>query len=271
MKNYVRVSVCKSNVSKEKNTYYARVCNEGKINKDELLKMVQAKIPYIDSITIEAVAKAIAEVTVDCVEKGFSVDFLGLGTFNLSGKGSVKVSEPLTKNLDGIFKKKEDEMQEEDMEVFNKEITEITKGSVKFKMQFSPSKKVREHIKETVEASIVSVKKEKPVIRKVEKIYSSSLDNAPSVIKIEGDNLKLLGDGIELYIKADNEIFQIPKEAVLRNEPKTLMFLVNAPLRSGKEYTLGISTQYAKMGSRQTSIIRRGIKRFNLAKEEGAS
>ena len=138
-------------------------------------------------------------------------------------------------------------------------------------MQFSPSKKVREHIKETVEASIVSVKKEKPVIRKVEKIYSSSLDNAPSVIKIEGDNLKLLGDGMELYIKADNEIFQISKEAVLRNEPKTLMFLVNAPLRSGKEYSLGISTQYAKMGSRQTSMIRRGIKRFNLAKEEGAS
>ena len=163
-------------------------------------------------------------------------------------------------------KKKDDEMQEEDMEVFNKEITEITKGSVKFKMQFSPSKKVREHIKEKVAPSIVNVKKEKPVIRKVEKIYSSSLDNAPSVIKIEGDNLKLLGDGMELYIKADNEIFQISKEAVLRNEPKTLMFLVNASLRSGKEYTLGISTQYAKMGSRQTSLIRRSVRQFSLYK-----
>ena len=69
------------------------------------------------------------------------------------------------------------------------------------------------------------------------------------------------------YVKRKkNGLIKISKEAVLQNEPKTLMVLVNAPLKDGEKYTLGIATKYAKMGNRQTSVIRRCVKEFSFAR-----
>ena len=42
-KKYLRLSVCKSNVKKE-GVYYARVCKNGKIKKEDLIKKAQEKV-----------------------------------------------------------------------------------------------------------------------------------------------------------------------------------------------------------------------------------
>ena len=80
----------------------------------------------------------------------------------------------------------------------------------------------------------------KPKIESIEKVCSGG--GVSGIIKVKGDDLKLVGDGMELYIKAKDKVVQIPKEAVLQNEPKTLMFLVNEPLKAGQVYSIGIST-----------------------------
>ena len=271
-KKYVSLSVCKSNVKKE-GVYYARVRKNGKINKEDLIKKAQEKAPYFDAHTLEVAFEVLGEVALEYVEEGFDVDLFGLGTVGLKAKGSLKVSEPLMKNIDGAFNERDEkagkiETTESDTIEGNYEIdlTSIAKKDVEFSLQFSPSRQVKKHIAKYVEPAFITAKMQKPKIESVEKVCSSGEEGSPSVIKIKGDDLKLVGEEMELYIKTGNKIIQVPKEAVLQNEPKTLMILVNAPLKDGEKYSLGISTQYAKMGNRQTSVIRRCVKEFSFAR-----
>ena len=271
-KKYVSLSVCKSNVKKE-GVYYARVRKNGKIKKEDLIKKAQEKAPYFDAHTLEVAFEVLGEVALEYVEEGFDVDLFGLGTVGLKAKGSLKVSEPLMKNIDGAFNERDEkagkiETTESDTIEGNYEIdlTSIAKKDVEFSLQFSPSRQVKKHIAKYVEPAFITAKMQKPKIESVEKVCSSGEEGSPSVIKIKGDDLKLVGEGMELYIKTGNKIIQVPKEAVLQNEPKTLMILVNVPLKAGEKYSLGISTQYAKMGNRQTSVIRRCVKEFSFAR-----
>ena len=271
-KKYVSLSVCKSNVKKE-GVYYARVRKNGKINKEDLIKKAQEKAPYFDAHTLEVAFEVLGEVALEYVEEGFDVDLFGLGTVGLKAKGSLKVSEPLMKNIDGAFNERDEkagkiETTESDTIEGNYEIdlTSIAKKDVEFSLQFSPSRQVKKHIAEHVEPAFITAKMQKPKIESVEKVCSSGEEGSPSVIKIKGDDLKLVGEGMELYIKTGNKIIQVPKEAVLQNEPKTLMILVNVPLKDGEKYSLGIATKYAKMGNRQTSVIRRCVKEFSFAR-----
>ena len=48
-----------------------------------------------------------------------------------------------------------------------------------------------------------------------------------------------------------------------------LMVILNSPLKAGEAYSIHLSTQYAKMGARQTSIIRRCVKEFSFEKIDG--
>ncbi|MGP1440977.1 MAG: DUF4469 domain-containing protein, partial [Treponema sp.] len=245
----------------------------------------------------EAVLKTLSLTTVECVEKGFSVDFLGLGTLKLEGRGSLKVDEDRQRALDGEFKRRdenlssaflekdlenapiaeieddvEDDIKEERGEVINgklegsyeKELLEIAKKSVEFRLQFTPSKELRKHIKNHVEASSVTLKVRQPVIKSVEKVYGGGSEKTPSIIKIKGEDLKLVGKKIGLYIKTKTSLFPIPKEAILENKPKTLMFITSAPLKDDEKYTVLLSTQYAMMGNRQTSIVRKCVKDFKF-------
>ena len=271
-KKYVSLSFCKRNVKKE-GVYYARVRKNGKINKEDLIKKAQEKAPYFDAHTLEVAFEVLGEVALEYVEEGFDVDLFGLGTVGLKAKGSLKVSEPLMKNIDGAFNERDEkagkiETTESDTIEGNYEIdlTSIAKKDVEFSLQFSPSRQVKKHIKNYVKPARIMTKIQKPKIESVEKVCSSGEEGSPSVIKIKGDDLKLVGEGMELYIKTGNKIIQVPKEAVLQNEPKTLMILVNVPLKDGEKYSLGISTQYAKMGNRQTSVIRRCVKEFSFAR-----
>lgn len=147
---------------------------------------------------------------------------------------------------------------------YEKELSEISKKSVEFAIQFSPSRQVKKHIKEHVEPSFITAKMQKPKIESIEKVCVGTSKNAPSVIKIKGDGLKVVGKGASLCIKTRDGLIKISKEAVLQNEPKTLMVLVNKPLKDGEKYTLKISTRYAKMGNRQTSLVRRCVKDFSF-------
>ena len=271
-KKYVSLSVCKSNVKKE-GVYYARVRKNGKIKKEDLIKKAQEKAPYFDAHTLEVAFEVLGEVALEYVEEGFDVDLFGLGTVGLKAKGSLKVSEPLMKNIDGAFNERDEkagkiETTESDTIEGNYEIdlTSIAKKSVEFAVQFSPSRQVKKHIAKYVEPAFITAKMQKPKIESVEKVCSGAGLKTASVIKIKGDDLKLVGEGMELYIKTGNKIIQVPKEAVLQNEPKTLMILVNVPLKDGEKYSLGISTQYARMGNRQTSVIRRCVKEFSFAR-----
>ena len=265
-KKQLRISVCKSNI-KEKGMYYARVCKNGKISEKDLIMQVKQKFPALDVHNLEIALEVLSEVLVEKLEEGYDVELFGLGTVGLKGKGSIKVSEPLKRNLEGVFNKRDErsETTDEDIEgSYEKELSTITKKSVEFSVQFSPSRQVKKHIKEHVEPFYATIKMRKPKIESIEKVCSGG--GVSGIIKVKGDDLKLVGDGMELYIKAKDKVVQIPKEAVLQNEPKTLMFLVNEPLKAGQVYSIGISTQYAKMGNRQTSVVRRCVKDFSFAK-----
>ena len=293
-KKYVKVSVCKSNIKKE-GSYYGRVCKNGKINEKDLINIVKQKAPCVDVHNLELALGVLSEAIVECVESGFDVDLFGLGTVGLKGKGSIKVSKPMARYLDGVFDARDkrasglsatedmvaniEEMPEDEKAIasdnaesdtiegsYEKELTQIAKKSVEFAVQFSPSRQVKKHIAKYVEPAFITAKMQKPKIESVEKVCSGAGGKTASVIKIKGDGLKLVGEGMELYIKTGNKIIQVPKEAVLQNEPKTLMILVNVPLKDGEKYTLGIATKYAKMGNRQTSVIRRCVKEFKFEK-----
>ena len=297
-KKYVKVSVCKSNIKKE-GTYYGRVRKNGKISEKDLINIVKQKAPCVDVHNLELALGVLSEAIVECVESGFDVDLFGLGTVGLKGKGSIKVNKPMGKYLDGVFDARDkragnatttedmvaniEEMPEDEKAIasdnaesdttesdtegsYEKELTQIAKKSVEFAVQFSPSRQVKKHIAKYVEPAFITAKMQKPKIESVEKVCSGAGGKTANVIKIKGDGLKIVGEGATLYIKTGDGLIKISKEAVLQNEPKTLMVLVNAPLKDGEKYTLGIATKYAKMGCRQTSVIRRCIKEFKFEK-----
>lgn len=285
-KNYLRLSVCKSNIKNEA-TYYARVCKNKKIGEQDLIKMVSKRHPYLEDAVITAVVEALGKAILECIEEGADVDLFGLGTVGLKGKGSIKMDEAMAKKLEAEFNQKDerawqagliatkeeaekvgkDAITEEGIEgSYEKELCEIAKESVEFAIQFSPSRQVKKHIKEHVEPSCIVMKLRRPKIRSVEKVYSGEGKEAMSIIKIKGEDLKLVGDKASLYIKTKNEVFQISKEAIIHNEPKTLMFITNLPLQRWKG-SIYLSTQYARMGCRQTQIIRRCEKEFCFERE----
>ena len=293
-KKYVKVSVCKSNIKKE-GTYYGRVRKNGKISEKDLINIVKQKAPCVDVHNLELALGVLSEAIVECVESGFDVDLFGLGTVGLKGKGSIKVNKPMGKYLDGVFDARDkragnatttedmvaniEEMTEDEKAIasdnaesdttegsYEKELTQIAKKSVEFSLQFSPSRQVKKHIAKYVEPAFITAKMQKPKIESVEKVCSGAGGKTANVIKIKGDGLKIVGEGATLYIKTGNGLIKISKDAVLQNEPKTLMVLVNAPLKDGEKYSLGIATKYAKMGCRQTSVIRRCVKEFSLAR-----
>ena len=293
-KKYVKVSVCKSNIKKE-GSYYGRVSKNGKISEKDLINIVKQKTPCVDVHNLELALGVLSEAIVECVESGYDVDLFGLGTVGLKGKGSIKVNKAMARYLDGVFDARDkrasglsatgdmvaniEEMTEDEKAIasdnaendttegsYERELTQIAKKSVEFAVQFSPSRQVKKHIAKYVEPAFITAKMQKPKIESVEKVCSGAGGKTANVIKIKGDGLKLVGEGATLYIKTGDGLIKISKDAVLQNEPKTLMVLVNEPLKDGEKYTLGIATKYAKMGNRQTSVIRRCIKEFKFEK-----
>ena len=278
-KNYVKLSVCKSNIKKEA-TYYARVCKKGKVSKEGLIKKVKEKAPYIDIHSFEVGLEILVESILECVEEGLDVDLLGLGTVGLKSKGSLCVNKNMEKVLENEINKSIERAEKSDSNIvakdglegsYEKELAQIAKKKVEFTVQFSPSRVVKKHIKEHVEPSLITAKVRHPKIKSIEKVYAGERNGEGerdlSIIKIKGEDLKVVGESSTLYIKTQDKILEIPKEAIILNEPKTLMFITDLPLKDNEKYSIHLSTQYAKMGNRETSLIRRCVKEFSFESE----
>ena len=268
-KKYVKVSVKQSNLKSKKNgsTYYANVCKKGKMSEEDLINMVKQKAPFIDGHSFETGLKVLVESILECIEEGYNVDLFGLGTVGLKGKGAIKVDKAMEKSLKAEFEKSDDvddiieesEVKNNFEGSYEKELNQIAKKSVEFSVQFTPSKEVKKHIAEYVEPSFITAKVRKPKIESVEKVYSGIGKDATSIIKIKGEDLKVVGDGASLVIKTEKASYKISKEDIIHNEPKMLMIVTKLKLKEGEAYRVHLNTQYAKMGNRQTSIIRRCV------------
>ena len=282
-KNYVKVAVNQSNLKSKKNgnTYYANVCKKGKMSEEDLIKMVRQKAPFIDGHSFETGLKVLVATILECVEEGYNVELFGLGTVGLKGKGAIKVDKAMEKSLKAEFEKSKDVEKSNSKDVaenekaetttefegsYEKELNQIAKRDVEFTVQFTPSKEVKKHIAEYVEPSFITAKVRKPKIKSVEKVYSGKGKDATSIIKIKGEDLKVVGDGASLVIKTEKASYKISKEDIIHNEPKTLIIVTKLRLKDDEKYSIHLNTQYAKMGARQTSIIRWCIKEFSFEK-----
>ena len=274
-KKYVKVSVKQSNLKGKKDgTYYSCVCKKGKMSEKDLIKIVEQKAPFIDGHSFETGLKVLVATILECVEEGYNIELFGLGTVGLKGKGAIKVDEAMEKSLKAEFEKSKDveesnskdEAENKKAETttefegsYEKELNQIAKKNVEFTIQFTPSRQVKKHIAEYVEPSFITAKVRKPKIESVEKVYSGEGKDATSIIKIKGEDLKVVGEGASLVIRTEKSSYKISKADIIHNEPKMLMVMLHVPLKEGEAYTIHLNTQYAKMGARQTSIIRRCV------------
>ena len=288
----VDVSIEKSNIKSKENTYYARVCKKGRVNTEKLLSILKEKATYIDINMMKVALEKLEEIIFDLVSEGQTVDFLNLGSFSLSCEGKVEIKEGMSHYVDESFSPESDSFRtnnddgKTDANVSNalakrEEYIEKKNGDFnvskavlrqpKFKIKFAPSVICKKRF-EDVKMAIAIKKRRAPLIKTLVCVTPESLSSTISMIKIKGENLKVLGDKKEvgIYIKEENErSFKVEKDAIIQNEPKTLTLLLNNKLKKGATYNISLITQYAKMGSTSTTKILKGTSfNFTMDREE---
>ena len=288
----VDVSIEKSNIKSKENTYYARVCKKGRVNTEKLLSILKAKATYIDINMMKVALEKLEEIIFDLVSEGQTVDFLNLGSFSLSCEGKVEIKEGMSHYVDESFSPESDSFRtnnddgKTDANVSNalakrEEYIEKKNGDFnvskavlrqpKFKIKFAPSIICKKRF-EDVKMAIAIKKRRAPLIKTLVCVTPESLSSTISMIKIEGENLKVLGDKKEvgIYIREENgRSFKVEKDAIIQNEPKTLTLLLNNKLKKGATYNISLITQYAKMGSTSTTKILKGTSfNFTMDREE---
>ena len=288
----VDVSIEKSNIKSKENTYYARVCKKGRVNTEKLLSILKEKATYIDINMMKVALEKLEEIIFDLVSEGQTVDFLNLGSFSLSCEGKVEIKEGMSHYVDESFSPESDSFRtnnddgKTDANVSNalakrEEYIEKKNGDFnvskavlrqpKFKIKFAPSVICKKRF-EDVKMAIAIKKRRAPLIKTLVCVTPESLSSTISMIKIEGENLKVLGDKKEvgIYIREENgRSFKVEKDAIIQNEPKTLTLLLNNKLKKGATYNISLITQYAKMGSTSTTKILKGTSfNFTMDREE---
>ena len=288
----VDVSIEKSNIKSKENTYYARVCKKGRVNTEKLLSILKEKATYIDINMMKVALEKLEEIIFDLVSEGQTVDFLNLGSFSLSCEGKVEIKEGMSHYVDESFSPESDSFRtnnddgKTDANVSNalakrEEYIEKKNGDFnvskavlrqpKFKIKFAPSVICKKRF-EDVKMAIAIKKRRAPLIKTLVCVTPESLSSTISMIKIEGENLKVLGDKKEvgIYIREENgKSFKVEKDAIIQNEPKTLTLLLNNKLTKGATYNISLITQYAKMGSTSTTKILKGTSfNFTMDREE---
>ena len=268
------VSICKSNIKKEDNLYYARVCNKGHVNLDSLLSILQEKSFQVDPDLMKANTIKLIEIIVDLVSEGNSVELPGLGTFSLKSVGKIELKKGMQRYVDGGVplnrycndselgvvnsESNKDEYIENKNTDFD--ISDVIKTRPKFQVKFTPSQYCKKKC-EDVKMAFAFKKKCSPVIRQIEDITPKQLASVASMIKVSGENLKVLGEKGEvgIYIKEENgDAIKIEKENIIHNTPKKLIILYDRSLKDTEHLNLSIITQYVKMGSKCTTSILRG-------------
>ena len=251
--SFVNVSICKGNIKSKKNTYYARVCKTGRVGIEELLSILKSKAPYIDINMMRAGMEKMQEIIVELVASGKDVDIFNLGTFSLASEGAIEVNSSMQSYLD------DGEIEEENADF---DISEAVLTQPKFSLKFSPSTSCKKAY-QNVKMALALKKRRAPFIKKIENAIPEGGESSVSILKVKGENLKIVGDRKEtgVYIKKENgEEIKIGKENIIANTPKMLVILLNTKLKKDMSYTLSILTQYIGAGSSCTASILRSEK-----------
>ncbi len=236
-KRFVNVSVCQSNIKAKKGTYYGRVCKTGHIETKQLLQIVKERSPYIDIPMVESALEKIADVVLDMVGQGYSVEFSNLGTFSLSTQGKIEMGgedisseskdTPLCTQDSSYMPKtyishakntslhdrvlSYFEMRQAGQEVNpaeteemsgNYDVSDRVKSEVQFAFKFSPSKALKASMK-NIKMNLAIKKRTAPLIEKVEDALPERKGSPLQVIKLTGNNLKIAGDNekVGVYIE----------------------------------------------------------------------
>ena len=304
-KAFVNVSICKSNIKSKKNTYYARVCKTGRVQTEELLSRLKSEAPYIDINMMRAGMEKMVDIIFNFVANGKSVDFFNLGSFSLASEGKIEVESSMHRYLndeesesdvflaahnadvetmqDGTnrvatFSDESDtnsalkaeksfiEKENADFDISEAILTQ-PKFSLKFEVSIACKKACA-----NVKMALALKKRRSPVIEKIERVFSAPSKSPISILKVKGDNLKIVGENekIGVYIKEENgERIKIDSENIIQNTPKMLLILLNSRLKKDASYTLSLFTQYASMGSTSTTSLLRMVSSTFIWNEEG--
>ena len=246
-KSFVNVSICKSNLASSKKTYYANVCNTGRVSTEELLSLLREEMSYMDVDMVELAFRKLSKLIINLSIQGKSVEFFSLGTFSLVAKGGIK----LERNGEKVVNRENYGVNER-CEAKNIDISECVINEPSFSLKFEASKKTREELSGV--GVNVAIKKEKaPLINSMEAIPAKTDEHEATIIKLQGKDLKIAGDekNVGIYLKDvdSGECFKIPKNSILRNEPKTLMFVVENEKKNMSHYNIFVATQYVRQGS----------------------
>lgn len=294
-KKFLSISVCKSNVKKD--TYYGKVAFKGTVSVEELLYTLKEAAPYIDIQMVKIALEKLSNVIVDYAASGYIVNFFDLGSFSLKVKGALDVKKS-GKELLSVFEKesfdsegivasfsgkhcdasfKDDASFKEVDESFkgtdegrcfnylksecvNYDVTQALKETVSFEMKFESSKLLKNALKHVKMG--IAIKRQKEVVIK----EATSIKD--DVIKLEGNNLKVVGERDEagIYLKEvkSGKVIKICGENIIKNTPKEVMFFVGEPLEKGGLYKVLLLTQYDRKGL--SSTIRCGAIDFSFSK-----
>ena len=294
-KKFLSISVCKSNVKKD--TYYGKVAFKGTVSVEELLYTLKEGAPYIDIQMVKIALEKLSNIIVDYAASGYIVNFFDLGSFSLKVKGALDVkksgkellsvfekesfdSEGIVasfsgKHCDASFKddasfkgtdegdRKKDEgrcFNYLKSECVNYDVTQALKETVSFEMKFESSKLLKNALKHVKMG--IAIKRQKEVV--IKEVASIKDD----VIKLEGNNLKVVGERDEagIYLKEvkSGKVIKVCGENIIKNTPKEVMFFVGEPLEKGGVYKVLLLTQYDRKGL--SSTIRCGAIDFSFSK-----
>ena len=286
-KKFLSISVCKSNVKKD--TYYGKVAFKGTVSVEELLYTLKEGAPYIDIQMVKIALEKLSNVIVDYAASGYIVNFFDLGSFSLKVKGGLDVKKS-GKELLSVFEKesfdsegivasfsgkhcdaslKDEGNKKNDegrcfnylkSECVNYDVTQALKETVSFEMKFESSKLLKNALKHVKMG--IAIKRQKEVV--IKEVASIKDD----VIKLEGNNLKVVGERDEagIYLKEvkSGKVIKICGENIIKNTPKEVMFFVDEPLEKGGCYKVLLLTQYDRKGL--SSTIRCGAIDFSFSK-----
>ena len=302
-KSLVNISISKSNLKND--TYYANVCNTGRVSSAELLKMLSQKSAFIDVDMVAFAMKKLEEIVMELALSGHSVEFFSFGTFSLACKGAVKLAgernaikkienfvdaedggERAKKDAGGINSKVADiglkesskdkkgadnmldsqnllgaqnafkfveklDSIEEDGALQSFDITEYMTGSPHFSLKFAMSSAMRATLKKATVRMAIK-KRHSPSISTIENIPIKDAKGA-QIVRLKGSGLKLSGEreAVGIYIKDEEtkRAYKVPKDAILRNAPSELMFIIENKEAMSKMSEIFVATQYVRQGS----------------------
>ena len=263
-KKYVNISICKSNISKESPSYYARLCKKSTITGSTLLAMLKKSHPYLDVNMLEMGIKSLIDVIIDVVSDGHMVDFFSLGTFSIKPEGKLE----LTREAIQYMKEAESEgevsqddvarfLEEKDGLIGDEDVSSFLSKKPEFSLCFTPSNIAKKTMKK-IDVGFAIKKNRKPHIREVEKLevseaFGADSSKEPTIIKVRGDGLKVAGegDGVGLYVREVGEKgwLKIKSENILHNTPKDIMFILDDSAKKNATYDVFIATKYVRMGT----------------------